>query len=80
MAGSVEELKARIHRSIENTDDPSLLETVSELLHARRDDQSPIQLSPEQAAGLAEAREQIRRGETLTAEEADAVIARWLAE
>lgn len=77
---SVQNLKLQIHAGIGATHDRELLETVSELLQSWDRRRESVAISEEQAAALDEAQEQIRRGEVLTDQEADAIIQRWAAE
>ena len=72
------ELKQKLISKIEQTEDNSLLEEALRLLDIEIDDLGPIKLSEKQIEATDEAREQIKKGQYLTNEQANKEIDEWL--
>lgn len=72
------ELKKRLIDKIQKTDNESLLEEAFRLLQLESEDIEVYKLSDEQKSAVNEAREQIKRGEFLTDDEANKDIDEWL--
>jgi hypothetical protein len=72
------ELKKRLIDKIQKTDNENLLEEAFRLLQLESEDIEIYKLSDEQKSAVNEAREQIKRGEFLTDDEADKDIDEWL--
>lgn len=72
------ELKKRLIDKIQKTDNENLLEEAFRLLQLESEDIEVYKLSDEQKSAVNEAREQIKRGEFLTDDEANKQIDEWL--
>ena len=72
------ELKKRLIDKIQETDNENLLEEAFRLLQLESEDIEVYKLSDEQKSAVNEAREQIKRGEFLTDDEANKDIDEWL--
>ncbi len=72
------ELKSLIHESIENIDDEKFLQTLKQILDHKYDPSSSIDLNDYQEQRIKQAKESINKGEYLTNEEADELVAKWL--
>jgi len=72
------DLKTRVLEGIENTRNTYLLEEVLRLLHLESQDLKVYELNEGQINAINEAREQIEKGQTLTNEEANDQIDKWL--
>jgi hypothetical protein len=72
------ELKKRLIDKIQKTDNENLLEEAFRLLQLESEDIEVYKLSDEQKSAVNEAREQIKRGEFLTDDEANKDIDEWL--
>lgn len=72
------ELKKRLIDKIQKTDNENLLEEAFRLLQLESEDIEIYKLSDEQKSAVNEAREQIKRGEFLTDDEANKDIDEWL--
>lgn len=71
-------LKKRVIEGIENTKNTDLLEEVLRLLDLENQDLKVYELNDAQINAINEAREQIKKGQTLTNEEANDEIDKWL--
>ena len=71
-------LKKRVIEGIENTKNTDLLEEVLRLLDLENQDLKIYELNHAQINAINEAREQINNGQTLTNEEANDEIDKWL--
>ena len=71
-------LKKRVIEGIENTRNTNLLEEVLRLLDLESQDLEVYELNDAQINAINEAREQIKNGQTLTNEEANVEIDKWL--
>lgn len=74
----ISELKTRIIDKIQKTDNQNLLEEAFRLLQLESEDIEIYKLSDEQKSAVNEAREQIKRGEFLTDDEANKDVDEWL--
>lgn len=72
------ELKKRLIDKIQETDNKNLLEEAFRLLQLESEDIEVSKLSNEQKSAVNEAREQIKRGEFLTDDEANKDVDEWL--
>ena len=72
------ELKKRLIDKIQKTDNQNLLEEAFRLLQLESEDIEVYKLSDEQKSAVNEAREQIKRGEILTDDEANKDVDEWL--
>lgn len=72
------ELKKRLIDKIQKTDNENLLEEAFRLLQLESEDIEVYKLSDEQKSAVNEAREQIKRGEFLTDDEANKDVDEWL--
>jgi predicted transcriptional regulator len=72
------ELKKRLIDKIQKTDNQILLEEAFRLLQLESEDIEVYKLSEEQKSAVNEAREQIKRGEFLTDDEANKDTDEWL--
>jgi len=71
-------LKERLIDRIKEIDDEDILAEAYRLLGTDPDLEEPYKLNNQQKAAIDEAREQIRKGEYLTNNEADKEIDEWL--
>ncbi|MGM0588688.1 MAG: hypothetical protein ACQETE_09760 [Bacteroidota bacterium] len=78
MATTADRLKSLLHESIENIDDEDLLRTVKDILDRKYQPAENIQLSSVQEQRIEQAQESIKRGDYLTNEQADQLVAQWL--
>ena len=72
------ELKQKLISKIEQTEDNNLLEEALRLLDTETDDLGSIELNEKQIEAIDEAREQIKKGQYLTDEQANKEIDEWL--
>ena len=72
------ELKKRLIDKIQKTDNENLLQEAFRLLQLESEDIEVYKLSDEQRSAVNEAREQIKRGEFLTDDEANKDVDEWL--
>ena len=70
-------LKEKLINKIKETDDPSILEEVSNLFELQEPD-TVYQLNDKQKKAIEEAKEQIKNNQTLTEEQANKDIDEWL--
>lgn len=70
-------LKEKLINKIKETDDPSILEEVSNLFELQEPD-TVYQVNDNQKKAIKEAKEQIKNKETLTDEQANKDIDEWL--
>ena len=71
-------LKEKLIRKIQKTEDRNILEEVYRLLEIDFDDQSTYTLSNEQKFAIQEARDQIKKGQFLSEEQANQQVEEWL--
>lgn len=71
-------LKERIIMEIQNIENVDILNEIYRLLELDSEDLEPYKLSDEQITVVNEAREQIKKGQFLTHEEAQKKINQWL--
>ncbi len=72
------ELKNKLHESIENVDDETVLKAVKEVLDRKYLPEEKIDVSYKQQQRIEKAKESIEKGEYLTNEQADQIIDEWL--
>jgi len=70
-------LKDKLINKIKETDDPAILEEVSNLFELQEPD-TIYQVNEEQKKAIEESKEQIKNNQTLTDEQADKDIDQWL--
>lgn len=75
---STPELRTKLIAKIQKTDDNKILEEAYRLLGLESDDNDVFQLNAEQLSAVAEAREQIKAGKSLTENQSDKDIDEWL--
>jgi hypothetical protein len=75
---STPELRKRLIDKIQKTDNNQILEEASRLLGLESDEGEVYPLSPEQLSAVAEARDQIKQGKSLTDAQADQDMEEWL--
>lgn len=75
-----DEIKGKLHESIENIDDTEFLLTIKELIDRKYQSTDTPQLSEPQIIRIRESEKQIPRGCYYTDEQADRLIDRWLKE
>lgn len=80
MAADTKELKNLLHESIENIDDEELLRIVKSLLDRKYEPDVTIKLNEYQKQRLSKAKKSIEKGDYLTNEQADQIVAKWLNE
>ncbi|MGM0460597.1 MAG: hypothetical protein ACQERO_14725 [Bacteroidota bacterium] len=80
MSTDIKELKSLLHERIEYVDDEELLRTVKAILDQNNRSVSEPRLTEYQVKRIEKAKESIRKGETLTNEQADELVDRWLNE
>lgn len=72
------ELKKKLIREINESQNRDLLEEFYHFLHSENEFQEIYELNSEQKAAIAEAREQIKNGDYLTNEQENQEIDEWL--
>ncbi len=72
------EIKKRVIEGIKRTENNDLLEEVLRLLHLENEDLEIYKLNQEQISAVNEAREQIKNGQTMTNDEVNDEIEKWL--
>ncbi|MFO8030754.1 MAG: hypothetical protein R6U28_12915 [Cyclonatronaceae bacterium] len=80
MASNTHELKSLLHESIENIDDDELLLMAKSLLDRKYKPDEAIELNDYQKQRIEKAKASIARGEYLSNEQADKLVAQWLNE
>ena len=75
-----QELKSLLHESIENINDPDFLLAIKQLLDRKYHPVDEPEISEEQLNRMEESKIQIRKGNYLTNEQADELVAKWLKE
>ena len=80
MATNTNELKSLLHESIENIDDEAFLNVIKDILDRKYEPKEKIVLRPEQEKRIEKAKKSIRRGDYLTNDQADKLVAKWLNE
>lgn len=79
MSTNTKELKKLLHESIENIDDETFLQAVKEILD-RKYEPEDITLTLAQEKRIDKAKQSINKGDYLTNEQADQLVAKWLNE
>ena len=74
------EIKTLLHESIENINDEALLLTIKEILERQYKPENAPTLSKWQKDRIEESKQQVKNGESFSAEEADDIIEKWLNE
>ncbi|MCX6235017.1 MAG: hypothetical protein NT175_09915 [Bacteroidetes bacterium] len=77
---STKELKELLHESIENIDDNDFLLAVREFLEFKYKPTVPPVLSDHQIERIAKSKKQIVEGHSMTNDEADKLVEKWLSE
>jgi len=77
MASNTQELKSLLHESIENIDDEELLLMAKSLLDRKYKPAEAIELNEYQKQRIEKAKASIARGEYLSNEQADKLVAQW---
>lgn len=80
MASQTKELKTLLHETIENIDDEELLCLAKSLLERKYSPAEDIELNEYQKQRIEKAKASIARGDSLTNEKADELVAKWLNE
>ncbi|TVQ16267.1 MAG: hypothetical protein EA364_00440 [Balneolaceae bacterium] len=80
MATDSKELKSLLHQSIENIDDEKLLRLAKSILERKYTPAENIGLNEFQKQRIDKAKASIARGNSLTNEKADELVAKWLNE
>ncbi len=80
MSQNTKELKTLLHERIENIDDEELLHSVKIFLDQKYQSVAEPQLTEYQVKCIEKAKRSISKGETLTNEQADELVDRWLNE
>ena len=80
MSSQTKELKSLLHESIENIDDKSFLQTVKHILDHKYQPKKEVTLSSYQEKRIEKAKKSIDKGDFLTNEQADQMVAKWLNE
>ena len=78
MASQTKELKTLLHETIENIDDEELLYLAKNLLERKYSPAEDIELNEYQKQRIEKAKASIARGDSLTNEKADELVAKWL--
>ncbi|OYT12720.1 MAG: hypothetical protein B6I19_08865 [Bacteroidetes bacterium 4572_114] len=77
---STNEIKGKLHESIENIDDNEFLLTIKEIIEHKYQAEDSIELPEWQLKRIEESERQIENGEFYTDEQVDNVIDKWLGE
>jgi dsDNA-specific endonuclease/ATPase MutS2 len=72
------ELKSRLHQSIDNINDDELLLLLKEIAEGEKSFESQTDPTLKQLNRIEEAEKQIEEGKYLTNEEADRLVEKWL--
>lgn len=80
MGTDTKALKTQLHESIKNIDDEELLRTGKEILDYKYQSVSEPELTEYHVKRIEQARDSIKKGETLTNEQADKLVDKWLIE
>lgn len=75
---STDEIKGRLHESIENIDDTEFLLTIKELIEHKYQPTDSPKLTEWQLKRIKESEKQIEKGEFYTDEQVDKAINKWL--
>ncbi len=78
MSARTKKLKSLLHESIENIDDVELLQTVKDILDSKKQPAINIELTDYQKERINKAKNNIAKGEYLSNEQADEIVAQWL--
>jgi hypothetical protein len=77
---STDEIKSRLHESIENIDDKEFLMTIKELIEHKYQPEDSPNLTKQQLNRIKESEKQIKKGDYLTNDQVDRAIDKWLEE
>jgi len=77
---STQEIKQLLHESIENIDDGEFLLTVKQIIERKYKPGSPPILTKWQLKRIEASKEQIKNGQTLSNNQADILVEKWLSE
>ena len=77
---STEEIKSRLHESIENIDDNEFLLTIKEMIEHKYQTVDSPKLTDWQLERIKESEEQIKNGDFLTDDQVDNIVDKWLKE
>tara|TARA_R110002124_G_scaffold285479_2_gene464069 strand:+ start:1602 stop:1844 length:243 start_codon:yes stop_codon:yes gene_type:complete len=80
MNTKTKKLKSLLHESIENIDDEGFLQTIKNILDRKYEPQIDITLTPYQEKRIDQAKQSIKKGNFLTNDQADQLVAKWLNE
>lgn len=80
MATNTKALKSLLHESIENIDDEELLRIAKSLLDRKYEPVEHVELNEYQKQRLDKAKKSVRKGDYLSNEQADELVAKWLNE
>ena len=72
------EIKNKLIKRIESTEDQYILQEIHRLLDIDQDDLEPLQLTKEQRSAITKGQQDIKNGKHLTDKAADSQIDRWL--
>ncbi len=75
-----DEIKGKLHESIENIDDNEFLMTIKEIIEHKYQAKDSIKLPEWQLKRIEESEKQIQNGEFYTDEQVDKAIDKWLEE
>jgi len=78
MSARTKKLKSLLHESIEHIDDVELLQTVKDILDSKKQPAINIELTDYQKERINKAKNNIAKGEYLSNEQADEIVAQWL--
>ena len=73
-----QKIKTLLHESIENINDDDFLIAIKQILDRKYTPSEQPKLSKIQIARIKESKEQIKQGKSLTNEQADKLVDRWL--
>lgn len=77
---STDEIKSRLHESIENIDDNEFLLTIKEMIEHKYQPVNSPKLTDWQLERIKESEEQIKNGDFLTDDQVDNIVDKWLKE
>lgn len=76
----IDEIKGKLHESIENIDDNGFLLTIKEIIEHKYQAEGSIELPEWQLKRIEESEKQIENGEFYTDKQVDKIIDKWLEE
>jgi len=74
----VSETKSNLIKNIRNSTNPYLLEEMARLMDMEQENLDVYVMSKEQTIAISEAKDQYKKGKTLTSDQADEEIDKWL--